>query len=203
MIIEFFGVPGAGKTSGARYLSSELGIPFIKGGEDRVWDAVAYIINHPLKASFFFLVATRQTLHSETWPLFRWRTNTILGTLALLHRATSQKSDTIVDEGLLQRVLSVYEEPLTEERSAKIVKFLSPEFVVYISDTKREFQRYNDSAHPRQRFGDEYMDRWKATVRKNTKLLYQALLKEGIPHIVTDDSHSPRFVEAMRLGSPR
>ena len=197
MVIEFFGVPGSGKTTGARYLSSELGIPFVKGGEGKSTSAVMCAITHPVKTSFFLVVALQQTAHSHTWALFRWRIRTILGTFSILHRATRHGSDTIVDEGLLQRVLSIYEEALTEANASRIVRLLSPELVVYITDTERQFQRYNDSTHPRRRLGDGYMDRWKDIVRQNTGLLYRSLAGNGTPCVVASDSCDTRIADAI------
>ncbi|MBP9771673.1 MAG: hypothetical protein KBD16_01990 [Candidatus Pacebacteria bacterium] len=181
MIIEFFGAPGAGKTSGARALAAEFDLPIVlKGGEHRIWDSVVYAVSHPLYSLFFFFTILWQTACTGTWALLRWRLAVVGSTYSVLRGASRFPGIAVVDEGLLQRVLSVYERPITVAYAGRIVRFLNPDYVLFVTSIEREFHRYVDPLHPRCLLGEAYMARWKEVIRHNTRTLREAYEQSGL-----------------------
>lgn len=200
MIIEFFGAPGAGKTSGARNLSVELGLPMVlKGGEHRIWDSIVYALLHPIRSLFFFFTILYQTARTGTWSLLRWRLAVIGSTYSVLRGASRFPDVAIVDEGLLQRVLSIYEEEISLSQAAWLIRFLSPDYVLVVTSTEREFHRYADPTHPRCRLGEAYMTRWKEIIRHNTAMIREALTKSTVPHLSAEDDYVSQTIKDFFL----
>ena len=104
-----------------------------------------------------------------------------------------------MDEGLLQRVLSIYEEEITPSWAAQLIRFLSPDYVLVVTSTEREFHRYTDPTHPRCRLGEAYMTRWKEIVRHNAAVIRDALAKSTMPYLSADDVRATQVIKNLSL----
>jgi hypothetical protein len=166
--IELFGLPGTGKTT---YLKS---LDF---------DKKDFYISRFRFIEFIFLlfVIIVQTLKSKTYKLFRFKLSLLLNYYS---KKNNIKGNVIyLDEGILQRILSIYEEKLSFETLDKIFKFIKISDEVLIIDFRYNlFNRYNHKDNVRLSIGDDYIDNWKDIIEFNFSLMTEYLQEKSIQH---------------------
>jgi len=173
MIIECIGLPGAGKTTLVKKLTSlDSQIQSMDKMVSRRYTYL-YIVLHPLITLWFMFLVVREGFVSHTVTLTRFKIS-LLGDLFGRVAFARQKKESIFlfDEGFLQRLLSVYETPQTQSVIARNVSKISNyiDRVVFV-DTKRKFSDRYDNLHPRGRLGEEYKRSWEKIINENYKTL--------------------------------
>lgn len=181
MIVEFFGEPGSGKTTLLKNVAAFLGEkaeyirPLSYGSA--VGHFALFIVLHPRDAFFWLRAALGQR------ELLRYKLGLLARTMATLQKAALSHSEVVlVDEGLLQRALSVYESALSPEETARMREHARYSKCVVVcrgGDFSRftsEPDRFNS---PRVRQGPERLARWMEIVRTNASRIEAILEREG------------------------
>lgn len=176
MIIEFLGAPGAGKT---RLLHSLI------RAEDREVRVVSkmnalrgfllFSVRHPISVSVWCLI-----LMTRGRSLFRYKTGLMVRAMAARAYAEREEKHRLVyiDEGMVQRMLTVFDEPIPDN-FARLLLHLTPLPDVVIAVHGGTFERFtlasNRGNSPRLRYGTEALDRWMRAVRGNFSLMLALL----------------------------
>ena len=182
MIIEFFGEPGSGKTTLLKSTASALGARAVYVRVDSSIEALArsllFALAHPAKAFFWFAATVK-----ESRGLFRYKMALVVRSLAAVQKASGVRREVVlIDEGLLQRVLSVYDRLLSDEEirrvlahahtAERVVVCRGGDFSRFVSEP----DRFNS---PRVRAGEEHLRQWIATVRANASRIAAVLMPLG------------------------
>ena len=178
MIVEFFGVPGGGKTQILRQLVAA--IPGAREARAASRGAVArgvvsFALRHPLS---FLVWMSELCLHAN--GLFRYKLGLLFRAMAA--RAGAERADrsqiAFVDEGLLQRLLTIFDSPLSSRRIAFLLRMPPlPNVVVVVRGG--EFWRFtiahNRSNSPRVKGGEVRLQEWMRNVRATAALVESEL----------------------------
>lgn len=188
MIIEFYGLPGAGKTTITQKLAakSDFKIIKIRSKKELAWYNFLFLIGHPAKffATLYYLVAS-----STGWPIFYYKfTNTFLHHNAKYQKALREKH-AILDQGYFQNILSVFEKPVSVCSLARYSKFfLKPDKLIILNlppdDVSGRIGGRGYTA--RERFGQEYFRRWLETIKENNRIFLENLDKLGVDYDIID-----------------
>lgn len=191
MIIEFFGVPGGGKTQILR----QLVIIMPDAVEARPMTRTAiilwasyFVLRHPL-SSFVWMVEL--LLHSN--GMLRYKFVLLIRSMSARAMAErSRASFVFVDEGLLQRLLTIFDEPLSPRHIGFLIS-MTPLSDAVVVVKGGEFGRFtvahNRFDSPRVKVGEERLQKWMENVRMNARSVQNAL------------QHHIRIVECTR-GEP-
>lgn len=183
MHIEFIGLPGAGKSTCARDLiATHTGYVSARNA-NRVL-SVQFIFLHPYTSFYWIVQMLRETIVSGTWKLMRFKMSLLLHTFAQTQFAVRTKERVILDEGLMQRVLSVFETKKTEKDMVRILKHVvMPDVLIEVSGGESTFGQGRKSAVHRGVLGDAYLVRWEEIARHNYQMLLRALQKIFAVHM--------------------
>jgi len=178
MIIEFFGVPGGGKTQLLRQLVATMpdareALATTRRGIAR--GALLFALQH----SISFVVWMGELLtHSN--GLLRYKLGLLLRTMAACSLAEKNNDSfaTFIDEGFLQRILTIFDTPLTARHINFILKMTPlPDQVVVIHGG--EFGRFTTASNrhnsPRVRGGEEKLQAWMKNMRANAAMVEEVL----------------------------
>jgi deoxyadenosine/deoxycytidine kinase len=187
-IIEFYGLPGAGKTTMAQRLAakSDFKIVKIRNKRELFWYNFLFLIRHPVR---FFATIVYLIANSTSWPIFYYKfINTFLH-----HNAKYQKAlrgeRAILDQGYFQNILSVFEEPIGIDFLLKYSKFLlKPGKLIILNlpadDVSRRIGERGYMA--REKFGQKYFRKWLGAVKENNRIFLENLDKLGIDYTIVD-----------------
>ena len=192
MIIEFYGLPGAGKTTITQKLAakSDFKIIKIRSKKELVLYNLLFFIKHPVK---FFATIGYLIANSTGWPIFYYKfTNTFLHHNAKYQKALLEKY-AILDQGYFQNVLSVFEEPISASFLVKYAGFLlKPDKLIILNlpsdDVSRRIEGRGYAA--RERFDREYFGKWLEVVKMNNKIFLENLDKLGMDYNIIDARRS-------------
>ncbi len=193
MIIELFGLPGSGKTTIMRFLiQKSLGKDVvIKNHFERLFYCAIFLFRHPFVFSFWIYTVVKETPRG----LVRYKLNLLLVTFSKREKAEFlYKTPIFLDEGLFQRILSVYEQVLTVEEIRKIIYYMvMPDKLFFIQggDFDRFLKDFDKINSPRYKMGEEYMKNWVSVLKINTYLL-QVELKKRFPDLVFEIDNRER-----------
>lgn len=191
MLIEFYGLPGAGKTTISRKLAEggEFEIIKIRNKKDLFWYNFLFFVKHPIKffATLFYLI-----INSGEWRIFYYK----LTNLFLHHNAKYQKAlrieNAILDQGYFQNILSIFEKPVNADFLVKYSKFLlKPDKLIILNLPPDDIlKRVGGRGYvARERFGQEYFNKWLEVVKTNNKTFLENLDKIGVDYVIIDASN--------------
>lgn len=177
MIVEFIGVPGAGKTTTALALAQRFegfSLPPKYPGKRY---ALLFLAQHPLFTLLWITALLREGLQTGTLSLARYKwagfTYTCARFAYAVHHSKNGAHRFILDEGMAQRFLSLYERPRPVEVFESWLRFL-PRADFTLSLEGEPFDPYKTSPR-RQKLGDKYLKGHRAALLHNQKMLAQAL----------------------------
>lgn len=199
VVVELFGLPGSGKSYTARLLSKHEGVTLVPTlvsrstmlrGALRYWGSAF---------RWIFFLAT-ETFRSGEWGLLRYRLSLIMsafGRYWLAQRAPARA--VVLDEGFLQRLLSVSSREVPAGRVTALMRGLWPDHVLVIEMREPSFQRY-DAGHIRMR--QDVGGKWKEQMLCAYVLLKELLHDRNVHHTqVTSSAAAEAVVENLdRMG---
>jgi hypothetical protein len=190
ILIELFGLPGAGKSTLARELSGKYGYIHIQNEPLSFLEYLRYTITQPrLVFSWLWLIcknflATKSTTHA------RYNVSLLFTSLKKLHRAKRARGTVIIDEGLLQRFLSYSDIPLSPQLVRRLL-FLSSigSVIVLVNDRVVLKDRFDSPAHARAKEGPVRLAQWRTTMAENITVV-SGVLKTlpSVQYIETKDT---------------
>ncbi len=184
MIYEFFGLPGSGKTYLAERFSQNKQTPLVEvhGTVDKYTWAFIFACARP---RIFFSFLKELIKENKQHPrLLRYKINTLyLRAVAKEGKALVRK-DAVIDEGLLQVLLYIFEKEITERDIASYARFLKKRniHIIEASHIARKERMKARERFPRAFLGKEYRQRWFPVLEKNYALIRE-LIKAKFPYI--------------------
>jgi hypothetical protein len=179
MIIELYGLPGSGKTTLSKNLSSfkDFKLVKIENNTELVFFSLLSLLRHPIVFLYTFYLVT---VNSSSVGMFYYKFMNILLHRNAKHMKAFFYKSSVIDEGFSQNILSIYEKTISKKELKRIVS-LSPKpntLVVFNIDSNILENRVKKTA-ARRNFGEEYYIKWKEVIRKNNELFLHEL--ENLP----------------------
>jgi thymidylate kinase len=188
MIIECFGLPGAGKTTIAAQLAARLPAELVgvQGRRELIRFNLRALRRHPLK----YIRRTARAFHepsSRELQLYKLR-YIFLRRNALVEKARSSPI-AIVDEGHVSNILSAFEHSLAEHRMLRELRHLDlPDLALRVAlpTAERKGRLEKRGYFSRSSERDEYLRRWEQAMEANSALLEQLLPTVGVRCVAVD-----------------
>jgi dephospho-CoA kinase len=182
MIVELIGLSGAGKTSFARAFSEEQHIPIIEvtGRARKVGLILWFIATRPRVFFSILLVLVVENKKSARLRSHKIR-NLFFSTVAREQKARMSSRDCIIDEGLLQFFLSLYERPVNEQDVSRYLARIVDDRKVIILEAEYDVRikrMKTRGRFPRSFMGEAYQRRWLSLVDKNYDLFKTFVKKQ-------------------------
>lgn len=178
MIVEFFGVPGSGKTTTLKRLVRESSLKsqeiHIKGRIEVMLYLLLFVCIHPIKAIYWFYL-----LYQHSHGLFGYKRSLLLRSIALVMKASvcdEEDRVTYIDEGLLQRSLSLFEGYMTPADVVRIYRYaIRPDVVlIFLEGTFSRYEdRHGQNTSPRMKKGKDYFISWKQQTEENVHRFFE------------------------------
>ena len=191
VIIELFGLPGSGKSTLLNNLKNQFPSIETIRPTSKGRGILRFFLRYPTLTLSWLIIVTSSSIFSGHWSLLRYRLSVLLSTYEAMGQAlVSEREVIILDEGLLQRALALYEEPRSAQQFLKLLKYYPREVsgIVLVNKNKNYFGRYEDTNHPRRRVGEKYFDHYKSTLVKHHSDIVSALEKTDIQVYRYDES---------------
>ncbi len=170
MITEYFGLPGSGKTYLAEQYSRARGARLIEteGYVERYMWAIIFFCIRPRACSLLLREILKENKHNTT--LCRHKIRVLyLNTIAKEGKALFSRKESIIDEGLAQAVLSLYEREACAGELSVFAGLFRGRTVCLVTApyAKREERMRARVRFPREFLGEEYRGRWFPVLEKN------------------------------------
>lgn len=199
MIIELYGIPGSGKTTLAKELVRRNKDRFIylhsSPRREIIRLVPLFAIRHPRIAAFWFRELLRETFRGRRVSgLFRYKLHLLLITLAQYQKALRYQDKVIVlDEGLLQRIFSVYDTALPRGKIENCIRHTpKADILVRVCRKADRFRRVLRAPYtydnPRVNAGKIYLKNWMSGVLENDKIICGLLQERNAPVVWLQDS---------------
>jgi thymidylate kinase len=188
VIIECFGLPGAGKTTIATGLAARLSIEqiWLDGRGDLIALNVRALLRHPVR----YGRRTARAFHEPGSPRLQYYKlrHIFLYRNAIVEKARRRRL-VIVDEGQVSNILSAFEQPLSESRTVAELGHLElPDLVLRVTAPDEERARRLEARgyFSRSSEGDEYLRRWEHAMCANEAMVARVLPRLGVPCVRVD-----------------
>lgn len=190
MVIEFYGLPGIGKTTIAKQLAASAGykIVAINSRRELVWYNILFLIKHPVRffVLFYYLIRYFRGPGSN-WRLFYLKFMNIF----LHHNAKYEKAKkyqrAIIDQGYFQNIISLFERKVSDQTIKKYINyFIFPDilFVFTLNFKKREERLTKRKYQIREGYGKHYQKEWFRVIEYNNQILLKCLDKISVKYFM-------------------
>ncbi len=204
MIVEFFGLPGSGKSSTAKALElSGAGIIApIDTKRELAKHTLELCFRHPLICIFLFLkikkaassFKIRRSLMINAFGYRLARVAHARETKRELAKKDKKETLIIIDEGPLQNVLSLFDKPVAQEEiitCATILRPLHEHFVCFDISHDEFIKRTKDRGRvSREEFGVVNKDEWIEVLYKNYRTFMDVLPNLGFSYTIIREGSS-------------
>ncbi|MFT5179644.1 MAG: GTPase SAR1 family protein [Candidatus Paceibacteria bacterium] len=184
MIVECVGVSGAGKTALVKKLSEKYGLNVVPDYPSKLY-GYYFITCHPIFITHFILKLISESSKTKTWSLFRFKIAVLRNTIARIEYARfnfSKDEFVFLDEGTMQRMLSVFETKQTEDSYAKWFRYFPHTNMVICVNNKSSDIAQRKVGTRRKKFGEEYVKNWFDTLKNNSDSIQKAITESEINH---------------------
>lgn len=169
MQVEFFGLPGAGKTYLAEKLSKKnnIDLVYINNTWQKGYFLFLFIINN-LKL-FFILFNKFIKENSNNTRLLFYKIKHLFFLMAAREQKAKFYKKSIVDDGFVQMLFTIYEREISYEDLEWCKKYFKNYYVYIVeSDKEKRLERIKTrNRTPREFFGEKYAEDWLLLVEKN------------------------------------
>lgn len=176
MLVELYGLPGSGKSTLARELvkvDSRFVVVDFSSKAERYLYLFLYIINHPINFCQWMMFLFKNN------KLFIYKAHLLSLSLAKLQKIKNKKDKIfLIDEGLIQRVLTVADGIVDNKILFKLLKPLNKLDRLVImegGDWHRFVNDYQKDNSPRVKLGQEYFQSWQKLQQANDKVIQSYL----------------------------
>jgi hypothetical protein len=172
MHVQMFGLPGAGKTFITNQLCENNDFVPIKlnGNLKKISYSLLFFFVHP----FFYLRLLKALfLENKNRKLFLHKLKLFLRVTALESKKLFFKK-TIIDDGLCQFLITIFERKINKKDLLKIEKLVPKNAIIFIIETsdKKRLMRMNERGRiPRSFLGEEYLEKISPVWKFNAKFL--------------------------------
>ena len=172
MIIEFYGLPGAGKTTIAQKLEEKAGFKIIKikSKKELIFFNILFLFKHPIR---FFILLYYVINNSTSLKEFYYKFMNAFLTNAKYQKAKKYKK-AIIDQGYFQGILSIFNKKITLSKLNKYLDvILKPEklFIFNLSPEIMKLRTASRGYFGRESFGEDYFEKWIETIIDNDALI--------------------------------
>ncbi|PLX27397.1 hypothetical protein C0583_03735 [Candidatus Parcubacteria bacterium] len=192
MIIEFFGLPGSGKSSIARKVSenSEFKLIKIRSRTELIKFNILFFIKNPYKFIWLFLLIVKNS--SGLFDFYYKFMNSFLDYNAKLEKA-SREEYAIIDQGYFQNVLAVYKREIDKSVLRQYLKEIKkPDFLIIVDlDKKKRQERIIERGHGvKNVYSDKESDRWTERAEKSYQFFKENIKDLYSNYLIIDSSDS-------------
>lgn len=197
MIIECFALPEVGKSTLIKDLKTRYDIKTVPEQTVSYLNAFYFTFKNPVAISRFILIFLKESIYDKGgWKIFRFKLAVFINTITRLQiakRNFSHNEIVMIDEGFIQRLLSLYE---TKQPVSKYISLLKK---IPLADSVLFLEYNGESARIkngrvgtiRRSISDSYTEEWRLTMLHNYQSLKEALfiLKLVNTSYVRDDDN--------------
>lgn len=180
MIYEFFGLPGSGKSYIAEREFGYAAKSFSSISQRLIkyFLVALYEVMHPIRSAVFILAIIRETQHNR--KLMMHKLKFLYLNAEAREQAASFKREGVVDEGLVNYLLSLYERKISTKDVQSLLKRIPKKRTIYIVNANFEARKKrmkNRNRIPRASFGKEYAKEREEILEHNFDVIKQLIKK--------------------------
>lgn len=202
MIIEFFGMPGTGKTTTAHRLAAEQNFKIIeiKNKSELLFLNILFALSHPITTSRLFFFFIRHTTKKTFW--YKW-TNLFLHPNAKYQKAKSVPR-ALIDQGHYQTAISLFESKQDMQTLHTLASAMfKPDFIVLFSSNKENRTKRLQGRHyiVRERDGENAFEQQLAVMEHHFEYFVSnpRLLQTPYGMVVNDTSTENLYNKTLLL----
>jgi hypothetical protein len=169
MIIEFYGLPGTGKTATAKKLEQEtdFNIVKIKTKQELIFFNILFLLKHPIK---FFVLLYFIIVNSVSLKEFYYKfMNAFLNCNAKYQKSKKYKK-AIIDQGYFQGILSIFNKEIKNTSLNKYLNIILKPDILFIFEAPqvvRDKRILERGYYIRRGYNKEYLKNLENLISKN------------------------------------
>jgi hypothetical protein len=181
MIIECFALPEVGKSTIINNLQEQYNVKAVPLESIGRKSAFLFALKHPISVSRFVLTFLKEGVGDlGGWQIVRFKLSVFASTMSRIQLAGSnyvREDIVIIDEGLIQRLLSLYETKQPASKYVSLLKKIPLADSMLFLEYKGESERIKNGrvGTMRRSVSDAYTEAWRSTMLHNYHSLVDAL----------------------------